>query len=634
MRALQQQIDAISRQLGRAMLADQAAARRELKLLRRALDRGKDNPDSLQKRCERLATRVQNSVRKCKDRRAHAPRIAFDEHLPIMARKEELLEKLSKHQVLIVAGETGSGKTTQLPKLCLLAGRGIRGCIGVTQPRRIAATSVGLRIAEELGEKIGRTVAYKIRFKDTTGPVTRIKIMTDGILLSEAHRDHGLYQYDTLIVDEAHERSLNIDFILGLLKRLIQKRKDLKLIITSATIDTQKFSQAFGGAPVVEVSGKIYPVETRYYMGDPESEEEASHIELSVQALDQLRSQKHFGDVLMFMPTEQDIRDTCELLEGRRYPGAQIIPLFARLSAAEQQKVFKVGNGQRIIVATNVAETSITIPGIRAVIDSGLARILQYTPRSRTTTLPVLPVSQSSADQRKGRCGRLADGICIRLYCEEDYDNRPRYSEPEILRCNLAEVILRMIALGLGDVEAFPFIDAPSPRSIHDGYNLLEELGAIRPLKTARGGQGRYALTPKGRLMAQLPLDPRLACMLLEARSRGCLGDVAILAAALSIQDPRERPMEKQAQADRAQARFADPLSDFIGLLRIWHTYDARVRKRKRWAEVKAFCRDHFLSMRRMREWQDIHQQIRLVLEEHGITAGPAPPGDERSWLQ
>lgn len=559
--------------------------------------------------------------------------IAISAQLPISAKTEELIAAIRDHRVVIVAGETGSGKTTQLPKLCLAAGRGVDRVIGVTQPRRIAALSVGRRIAEELGETVGRTIGVKIRFQDTTGPHTRVKLMTDGILLAEAQSDRYLKQYDTLIVDEAHERSLNIDFILGLLRQLLQKRRDLRLIITSATIDTEKFSRAFDQAPVIQVSGRMYPVQTRYVELPSENGEEATYVEQAVRALDQLYRERRRGDTLIFMPTEQDIRDTCELIQGRHYPDTEVIPLFARLSAAEQQRVFLPARGRKVIVATNVAETSITIPGIHYVIDTGLARISQYTPRSRTNTLPVVPISQSSADQRQGRCGRVAGGICIRLYSEADYLQRPRYTPPEILRANLAEVILRMIALRLGNVEAFPFIDPPAAKSVHDGYRLLLELGAITPAGNARNRKGGYRLTPKGRLMARLPLDPRPACMLLEAHARGCLAEVAVIAAALSIQDPRERPADHQAEADRVQARWADPSSDFLTLLNLWHDYQNVASRRKSWQSVKRFCRDHFLSFRRMREWRDVHQQLMDELAEHDIRPGrrsgaPGIPGD------
>jgi ATP-dependent helicase HrpA len=593
---LQQRFDRIEARLRLALLSERALARRELDRLRHAIRR--DPADArLMQRCERLEQRIEASAELCRNRRLHLPVLGSDPDLPITAKKSELIESIRNHPVLIVAGETGSGKTTQLPKFCLAAGRGVFGAVAVTQPRRIAAITVGNRIAEELGEPIGQTVGYKIRFSDTSQAQTRIKIMTDGILLAEAHNDPLLYQYDTVIVDEAHERSLNIDFILGILKTLLARRRDLKVIITSATIDTRKFSEAFADAPVIEVSGRLYPVETRY-LAPSEDDEETGHIEMAVRAVEKLMRERRRGDILVFMPTEQDIRDTCDLLEGRRWDAIRIMPLFARLSAAEQQRVFQSDGRRKIIVATNVAETSITIPGIHYVIDSGLARIAQYTPRSRTTTLPVVPIAQSSADQRQGRCGRVANGICIRLYDEEDYLQRPRYTPPQIQRANLAEVILRMIALKLGDVEDFPFIDPPAPRSIQDGYRLLLELGAIRPREAARKGSGKYILTERGRLMARLPLDPRLSRILLAAHERGCLDEVAVIASALSIQDPRERPVDKQALADMAHARFADPMSDFVTLLRIWRAYAQCVTQRASWGAVKKFCRDNFLSFR------------------------------------
>ena len=630
-------IKSIEAKLAQAFLADRMAARKEIGAIRRMAKRRIPEEKRLA-RCERLDQRVSDSVKKRRRWLAARPHLHFDPDLPICTRKEELIEAIRNHQVLIVAGETGSGKSTQLPKLCLAAGRGVDGIIGVTQPRRIAALTVGRRIADEMEETLGQTVGTKIRFQDHTGGDTRIKLMTDGILLAEAQSDRFLNHYDTLIVDEAHERSLNIDFILGILKKLLHTRKDLKLIITSATIDTEKFANAFDAAPVIEVSGRMYPVDVRYEESVTRNGDETNHIEQAAGALERLFHTRPKGDILIFMPTEQDIRDTCEILRGRRYPGAEIIPLFGRLSAGDQQRAFRPSKGLKIVVATNVAETSITIPGIRYVIDTGLARISQYTPRSRTNTLPVVPISQSSADQRMGRCGRMADGICVRLYGEEEYHRRPRYTPPEILRANLAEVILRMIALGLGDVEAFPFIDPPAPRSIQDGYNLLLELGAIEPAGRKSDRRGRYRLTEKGRLMARLPLDPRLACMLLEADRRHCLSDVAIIAAALSIQDPRERPAERQAEADRAHALFQDPASDFITLLRIWHRYHRVTNKRTSWQQVKTFCRDHFLSFRRMREWRDVLQQITSQLDEQGIRPSgkselPDEPGDiGNSW--
>ncbi|MBR9982455.1 MAG: ATP-dependent RNA helicase HrpA [Desulfatitalea sp.] len=622
--SIEQQVNAIHRLVAKALLTDRMAARRELARLRK----GKGTVDRTVAQLQTLEGRLQRSVAIRRARQAQPLRLQVDPQLPIHAMQDELITAIQAHPVVIVAGETGSGKTTQLPKLCLAAGRGVDGIIGVTQPRRIAALTVGRRMAEELGESVGQTVGIKIRFQENTGDRTRVKVMTDGILLAEAQSDRFLNAYDTLIVDEAHERSLNIDFILGLLKQMLSKRRDLKVIITSATIDTEKFSRAFDQAPVIQVSGRMYPVETRYVDPLENNGEEATHVELAVAALDRLQQERRRGDVLVFMPTEQDIRDTCELIQGRRYPGTEVTPLFARLSAADQQRVFQPAKGRKIVVATNVAETSITIPGIRYVIDTGLARISQYTPRSRTNTLPVVPISRSSADQRQGRCGRVANGICIRLYSEADYLQRPRFTPPEILRSNLAEVILRMIALKLGDVAAFPFIDPPAPKSIQDGYSLLLELGAIAPVQNRVDSGGRFTLTAKGRVMARLPLDPRLACMLLEAHQRKCLPEVAVIAAALSIQDPRERPADKQAQADEAHARFADPASDFITLLNLWHQYGQATARRTSWQTAKKFCREHFLAFRRMREWRDVHQQIVTELAEHDIRADrpPAPP--------
>ncbi len=633
-----EQIKILEAKLANALLSDRMAAWHEINALRKAAKNKTTPVEKLLARGQRIEARLEQSASRRAARQLQQLNLGIDPELPIQARQEEIIAAIRGHRVLIVAGETGSGKTTQLPKMCLAAGRGVDGLVGVTQPRRIAALTVGRRIAEELGEEVGRTVGVKIRFQDQTSDETRIKLMTDGILLAEAQTDRFLNAYDTLIVDEAHERSLNIDFILGLLKQLLVRRRDLKVIITSATIDTEKFSQAFDQAPVIEVSGRMYPVQVRYEEPSTENGEETTHIEQAVQALDRLQTSHPRGDILIFMPTEQDIRDTCEIIRGRRYPGAELFPLFARLSAAEQQRVFHSGGGRKIVVATNVAETSITIPGIRYVIDTGLARVLQYAPRTRTNTLPVVPISRSSADQRMGRCGRTADGVCFRLYSQEDYEQRPKYTPPEILRANLAEVILRMIALGLGDVEAFPFVDAPAPRSIQDGYALLLELGAIVPAQSKEKHKGKFALTEKGRLMAKLPLDPRLACMLLEAQARDCLNDLAIIAAALSIQDPRERPMDKQAEADQAHARFADPSSDFITLLNIWHAYDAIASTRTSWQPVKQFCRARFLSWRRMREWQDVHHQIKTQLAEQGIRSTrpampPAQPSDMgHSW--
>ncbi|MBW2583839.1 MAG: ATP-dependent RNA helicase HrpA, partial [Deltaproteobacteria bacterium] len=464
-----------------AVLAvDRLAARREIQRL--SGRKGRVVPDQKSmKRLDALEKRLQASVKKRDRRKAHLPQLRFNEELPIFAKKDEIIEAIARHPVIVVSGETGSGKTTQLPKYCLAAGRGVDGLIGCTQPRRIAATTVSRRIAEELGQEPGQAVGYKIRFKDRTDKDTYIKIMTDGILLAETQGDRYLSAYDTIIVDEAHERSLNIDFILGILQTLVSKRDDLKLIITSATIDTEKFSKAFRNAPIIEVSGRMYPVEVQYIATatDPSQNGELTHVELAVQVVKRVLNQSRAGDILVFMPTEQDIRETCELLEAQTPPETRVMPLFARLTAAEQSRVFARLSRRKIIVATNVAETSITIPGIKYVVDSGLARISRYSPTTRTTSLPVVPVSRSSCDQRKGRCGRVQSGVCLRLYSEDDYQARPQFTPPEILRANLAEVILRMISLNLGDVSDFPFIDRPDVKNIKDGFNLLSELGAI-----------------------------------------------------------------------------------------------------------------------------------------------------------
>jgi len=618
--------------LAEAMHADRIAALRSLKRIKR-MRRKKGNHEHIEDLISDIESRLKASVKKKKWRLANTPDATYPPALPITAKKDEIITAIKEHPVVIVSGETGSGKTTQIPKFCLAAGRGISGMIGCTQPRRIAATTVSHRLAEELGQNLGQAVGYKIRFKERTGANTFIKIMTDGILLAETQNDPFLNAYDTVIVDEAHERSLNIDFVLGILKDLITRRKDLKLIITSATIDTEKFSKSFGDAPVIEVSGRMYPVETRYFFKTTQDAQNAeqSYVESAVWAVDQLQSEGPFGDILVFMPTEQDIRECCETISGRNYRNTTVMPLFARLSAAEQKKVFAGIAGRKIIVATNVAETSITIPGIKYVVDSGLARIARYTPRYRITALPVSPISQSSANQRKGRCGRVANGICTRLFSEEDYLNRPLFTRPEILRSNLAEVILRMIHLKLGDIDEFPFIDRPADKSVQDGFKLLLELDAIQPVRSEsvspqkkkqgrkREKNGRYRLTGIGRLMAKLPLDPRLSKMIIEARERDCLKEIVVIASALSVQDPRERPTEKEQAADQAQAVFVDPQSDFITLLNIWKRFEEHTGRKRGAAKLKKFCSAHYLSFRRMREWLDVHQQIVLILHENGI---------------
>ena len=509
-----------------------------------------------------------------------SPNISYP-NLPITAEKERIIELIRANQVVIIAGDTGSGKTTQLPKMCLEAGLGREKMIGCTQPRRIAATTVAARVAEELGPPGREMVGWKIRFRNRTTGKTRIKFMTDGVLLAEAQHDRLLRAYEVIIIDEAHERSLNIDFLLGLLARLLPRRPDLKLIITSATIDTEKFSAAFSNAPVLEIPGRLFPVEIRYLDDDQSLLDDSSYIDQAVSAVMELVSHERPGDILLFMPTERDIRETVEVLEkSLKRPDVRlrsprppaVMPLFGRLSGADQARIFRKIRGHKIVVATNVAETSVTVPGIRYVVDTGLARILSYNVRAGTTRLPVTRISRSSCDQRAGRCGRLGPGICLRLYSEEDYLNRPRYTRPEVLRANLAEVILRMAALRLGDPLRFPFVDPPKRRAVNDGYKLLTELGAIN---------SRRQLTARGRLMARLPLDPRISRMIIQADRLNCLTEVCVIAAALSIQDPRVRPAEREKEADAAHARFLSDRSDFLTFINLWQLYHRTLVKVK-----------------------------------------------------
>jgi ATP-dependent helicase HrpA len=567
---------------------------------------------------EHLASRLEQSAAEREERFRRRPRLHYPPVLPITAKRPEIVQAIRRHPVVIVSGETGCGKSTQIPKMCLEAGRGIAGKIGCTQPRRIAAITIAHRIAEELGETTGRSVGYKIRFQDRTAREGYIKIMTDGMLLAETQSDRELDEYDTLIIDEAHERSLNIDFLLGIVRTLLGARPELKVIITSATLDTAKFSDAFGGAPVIHVGGRMYPVEVEYM--PPESfsasTDEADYVEMAVRAVDKLKSRRQWGDSLVFMPTEQDILETCEKLERKHYAATTILPLYARLPASQQGRVYSVA-GPKIVVATNVAETSLTIPGIKYVIDTGLARISQYQPGTRINSLPISPVSRASADQRKGRSGRVQEGLCIRLYSQDDYEGRAEFTPPEILRSNLAEVILRMVYLGLGDPARFPFVDPPHPRNIKDGYETLLELGAIEP----RGRE--YELTPLGRRMAPMPLDPRISRMLIEAERERCLPEVAVIASALSIRDPRERPPDKAAQADQAQALFTHPDSDFLTLLRLWDRFHDPAENLGSNSRRRKFCEENFLSYARMREWGFVHDQILSILTEQRIAAGP-----------
>ena len=563
--------------------------------------------EEIEQQIEQARLRVENRKSAVKNP------IVFPESLPVSQRKAEIEKLLSEHQVIVVAGETGSGKTTQLPKMCLELGLGNLGTIGHTQPRRIAARSVAARIAEELQTEIGDLVGYKVRFNDQISDNTQIKLMTDGILLAEIQTDRFLNQYSCLIIDEAHERSLNNDFILGYLKQLLPRRPNLKVIITSATIDVERFSKHFNNAPIIEVSGRTYPVEVRYRpVADEEDQDQLQGI---LNAVDELQAEGR-GDILIFMNGEREIRDTAEALQKQNLKHTEILPLFARLSAQEQNKIFHPSGLNRIVLATNVAETSLTVPGIKYVIDPGTARISRYSYRTKVQRLPIEPISQASANQRKGRCGRVSEGICIRLYSEEDFNNRPEFTDPEILRTNLASVILQMTALGLDDIEAFPFVDAPDKRHIQDGVKLLEELGAFETVQT-KSGEKRL-LTTIGRQLAQLPVDPRLAKMLLSAVDFGSVYEVMIIVSALSIQDPRERPTDKQQASDEKHRRFADKKSDFLAFLNLWH-YVQEQQKELTKNQFRRQCQKDFLNYLRIREWQDIYQQIRLAVREMGL---------------
>ena len=595
------------------MIRDRHPLRRELKKLQRAKTPGEKEEKTL----SRLSHKIKASTEERRQRHAKRPQLNYNPDLPVTARREEIVETIRKNQVVIISGETGSGKTTQIPKFCVEAGRGSGGLIAVTQPRRIAAVSVATRLAEEMGQELGGSVGYKIRFQEKGDKDGTIRLMTDGILLAEAQGDPFLSQYDTIIVDEAHERSLNIDFILGILRTLIRRRKDLKVIVTSATIDTEKFSKAFDGAPIIEVSGRTYPVEVIHR---PLKTKEDSFVDEAVKAMDDIIAMGPHGDVLVFMPTEADIRETCDMIEGRRHRGLEVLPLYARLSAADQKKVFLSSPMRRVIVSTNVAETSITIPGIKYVIDTGVARIPSYSPRTRTTSLPVMEISRSSADQRKGRCGRVENGVCIRLYDEASYMGRPLFTLPEILRANLAEVILRMLSLKLGRVESFPFVDPPSSQSIADGFSTLVELGAIEE-KRGRDGKPQWHLTETGRIMAAIPVDPKLARILIEAVKQCCLEEVLVIISALTIRDPRERPEGKEAQADQKHAAFKDPLSDFVTLLNVWKRFKEHMGKSKRTGLMKSFCKENYISFLRMREWMDIHQQLSRMMAEFDLSS-------------
>jgi ATP-dependent helicase HrpA len=610
-RSLEQQVE-------QAMQTDRHRLRRMLRSIRQAEQTGKPFDRNL----ARLNDQLQCSLDLRQAREANRPAIRFEDDLPILAAKDQIARAIDEHQVVVVCGETGSGKSTQLPKICLELGRGITGTIGHTQPRRIAARSVAARIAQELNVAPGSGVGFKIRFTDVTSPQTYIKLMTDGILLAESQHDRFLDQYDTIIIDEAHERSLNIDFLLGYVKRLLPRRRDLKLIITSATIDAARFSEHFasaaGPAPVIEVSGRTYPVELRYRPitgeNDAKEADDADEQRGLVNAVDELARIDN-GDMLIFMPTEWDIRETAKILRGRPLPGDQpgrtteILPLYGRLSTAEQNRVFQPHSHRRIVIATNVAESSLTVPGIRYVIDPGTARISRYSARSKVQRLPIEAVSQASADQRKGRCGRVGPGICIRLYSQQDFETRDRYTTPEIQRTNLASVILQTKALGLGEIEEFPFLDPPKPAAVADGYKTLFELGAL---------DERQQLTPLGKKLSRMPVDPRIGRMILAAHDENCLHEVLIIASALEVQDPRERPIDKQQAADECHAQFADPESDFLSYLKLWDFYH-HLKGTLSQNQLRKACRQNFLSYNRLREWADVYRQLLQNVEQAGL---------------
>ncbi len=570
---------------------------------------------------DEIALDIAQSMMVVEQRKQQMPKIEYPALLPVSQKRDDIAQAIAHHQVVIVAGETGSGKTTQLPKICAELGRGKYGLIGHTQPRRLAARSVANRIAEEMETELGCFVGYKVRFTDQVSDQTQIKLMTDGILLAEIQNDRFLNQYDTIIIDEAHERSLNIDFILGYLKQLLPRRPDLKVIITSATIDPERFSKHFSNAPIIEVSGRTYPVEVRYrpLAGDDDSESDRDQLEGIFQAVDEL-CDEGFGDILIFMNGEREIRDTADALAKRNLRDTEIVPLYARLSAGEQNKIFQPHAGRRIVLATNVAETSLTVPGIKYVIDPGTARISRYSYRTKVQRLPIEPISQASANQRKGRCGRTEEGICIRLYSEEDFLSRPEFTDPEILRTNLASVILHMTALGLGDIEAFPFVEAPDKRNIQDGVRLLEELGAIND----QIKDPKKRLTESGKQLARLPIDPRLARMVLEASKFGCLKEVMIIASALSIQDPRERPSDKQQASDEKHRRFNYEDSDFLTLVNLWH-YIGQQQKALTSNQFRRQCKLDYLNYLRVREWQDVYTQLHQSTREMGFKLNDEP---------
>ncbi|WP_055701075.1 MULTISPECIES: ATP-dependent RNA helicase HrpA [Streptomyces] len=603
--------DALAPRLSELSLRDEHRIGRRLEGARRIR-----KPEARAAVLAEIAADVDKAGARMAERGSRVPAVTYPEQLPVSQKKDEIAEAIRDHQVVIVAGETGSGKTTQIPKICLELGRGVRGMIGHTQPRRIAARTVAERVADEMNTPLGEAVGWKVRFTDQVNQdATFIKLMTDGILLAEIQTDRELRAYDTIIIDEAHERSLNIDFLLGYLAQLLPRRPDLKVVITSATIDPERFSRHFGDAPIVEVSGRTFPVEVRYrpLLEEDSEDSDRDQITAITDAVEELQAEGK-GDILVFLSGEREIRDTADALNKKNYRFTEVLPLYARLSHAEQHRVFQQHTGRRIVLATNVAETSLTVPGIKYVIDPGTARISRYSHRTKVQRLPIEAISQASANQRKGRCGRTSDGICIRLYSEDDFLARPEFTDAEILRTNLASVILQMTAAGLGDIEKFPFIDPPDHRNIRDGVQLLQELGALNPAEK----DVRKRLTQQGRKLAQLPVDPRLARMVLEADKNGCVREVMVIAAALSIQDPRERPAEKQAQADQQHARFKDETSDFLAFLNLWR-YVREQQKERGSSSFRRMCKAEYLNFLRIREWQDIYTQLRTVAKQMGI---------------
>lgn len=600
-------LSSLSQFIPDTMRCDQYHFQQRLKKIKNQLKKGQPPKDTT---LDQLTADIERSLKQRQHRLNHLPTPAFPEDLPIYEHIQEISQAVENHQVIIIAGETGSGKTTQIPKICLSLQRGVMGLIGCTQPRRIAAKSIAERVADELESPLGHAVGYKVRFSDHLSADTYIKFMTDGILLAETQSDRFLEQYDTLIIDEAHERSLNIDFLLGYLKNLMYKQPDLKLIITSATIDTQRFSAHFNQAPIINIAGRAYPVEVRYrpLLSEDEDEQDRDMQQAIVEAVDEIDMHDPRADILVFLSGERDIRDTAESLRKHKLKNTEVLPLYARLSSAEQNRVFQPGHQRRIILATNVAETSLTVPRIKAVIDTGLARISRYSIRNKIQRLPIEKISRSSADQRKGRCGRIAPGVCIRLYDEQDYLTRPAFTDPEILRTSLAAVILQMLSLKLGEVAQFPFIEPPTHKMINDGFNLLIELGAV---------DSQRQLTTVGQQLAKMPIDPRLARMILAAKTENCLQEILIIVSVLSIQDPRQRPLDAQEAADKAQSQFLDEQSDFLSFIKLWYFYQDKAKHLSK-AKLRQLCHDYFLSYLRMREWHDIHHQLTTLVKEWG----------------